>query len=70
VVVGFDRADRNKDGKLSLAEYNRLGEKATRAAKRSASASTGASRSANASAGASSDQPRPASGGMRSANSR
>lgn len=25
VTVGFDRADRNKDGKLSLAEYDSIG---------------------------------------------
>ena len=27
VVTHFDRADRNRDGKLSLAEYNNLGKK-------------------------------------------
>ena len=30
VVVHFDRADRNRDGKLTLAEYERLGKKPER----------------------------------------
>lgn len=61
VVTGFDRADRNKDGKLSVAEYGRLGEKPARTASRQ--------RRDNASAGPSA-QPQQGSGGMRSANSR
>lgn len=62
VVTGFDRADRDKDGKLSRAEFERLGEKpaAKSAAKRTdRNASTGAT-----------GEPRPATGGMRSGNNR
>lgn len=34
VTVGFDRADRNKDGKLSRAEYDTIGKPAPRKAKK------------------------------------
>lgn len=63
VVTGFDRADRNKDGKLSRAEFERLGEK------RSAKAATKQRKDAGASVGAS-DEPRSGTGGMRSATGR
>jgi hypothetical protein len=39
VTLGFDRADRNRDGKLSFAEYDSIGR--ARTAKKSASASAG-----------------------------
>lgn len=32
VTVGFDRADRNRDGKLSFAEYDRIGKPAAKKA--------------------------------------
>jgi len=50
VTVGFDRADRNRDGKLSFAEYDSIGKprparkKATRG---QGSASAGATKKAN-----------------------
>ena len=50
VTVGFDRADRNRDGKLSFAEYDSIG-KPRPARKKTArpqgSASAGASKKAN-----------------------
>ena len=52
VTLGFDRADRNRDGKLSFAEYDNIGKprpqrkqaKAKGKAKGEASASTGATK--------------------------
>jgi opacity protein-like surface antigen len=42
VTLGFDRADRNKDGKLSFAEYDSIGRLAQKKAKsRQAKAATG-----------------------------
>ena len=34
VTIGFDRADRNKDGKLSLAEYDSIGKPPPRKGKK------------------------------------
>jgi hypothetical protein len=42
VTLGFDRADRNRDGKLSFAEYDAIGR--ARAPKKSGSASAGATK--------------------------
>jgi hypothetical protein len=45
--VGFDRADRNRDGKLSFAEYDSIGKPRParkKAARASGSASAGATR--------------------------
>jgi hypothetical protein len=50
VTVGFDRADRNRDGKLSFAEYDSIGapkpapKKKTAVAKAKGSASAGATK--------------------------
>jgi EF hand/EF-hand domain pair len=50
VTVGFDRADRNRDGKLSLAEYDSIGKpqparkKATRSQRAQTPASAGATK--------------------------
>jgi hypothetical protein len=52
-TLGFDRADRNRDGKLSFAEYDSIGKprparkKAQKAARGQGAASAGASRKAN-----------------------
>jgi hypothetical protein len=50
VTVGFDRADRNRDGKLSLAEYDSSGKPRParkKTARGSGSASAGATKKAN-----------------------
>jgi hypothetical protein len=53
VTLGFDRADRNRDGKLSFAEYDSIGaakpaaRKVAKAAKAKGSASAGATRKPN-----------------------
>lgn len=46
ITVGFDRADRNRDGKLSFAEYDSIGKPpaARKKGSRSASASAGATK--------------------------
>lgn len=49
VTLGFDRADRNRDGKLSFAEYDSIGKPrpARKKAARGQGASAGASKKAN-----------------------
>jgi hypothetical protein len=49
VTLGFDRADRNRDGKLSFAEFDSIGKPrpARKKAARAASASAGATKKAN-----------------------
>jgi prophage tail gpP-like protein len=50
VTLGFDRADRNRDGKLSFAEYDSIGASkpaAKRMAKGKSSASAGATKKPN-----------------------
>jgi hypothetical protein len=50
VTVGFDRADRNRDGKLSFAEYDSIGKPRPvrkKAARGPGAASAGATRKAN-----------------------
>jgi len=49
VAANFDRADRNRDGKLSFAEYDSIGkpQPARKKAARGAGASAGATKKAN-----------------------